>query len=126
MNDDAHFDVSFTLESNVAVVVVRGEIHPHDAEVLREMLLGLWTLAPDGIVLDIRRVTGLSTPTFSVLHELRRAMDSDDGPARIAVVLSRTHFARQLAGIVELDLAMPATVEEAIALLRLPVARESA
>jgi len=110
-------DIRETIEDDVLIVAVRGELDLYTAPDLRSLLLGAIQAGRSAVVLDLRDTTFLDSTALGVIIAAMKALRIRSG--RLVLVNDRTSITKTLA-ITGLDhlLAVEAVLEDAVRVAR--------
>ena len=110
-------DIRETIEDDVLIVAVRGELDLYPAPDLRSLLLGAIQAGRSAVVLDLRDTTFLDSTALGVIIAAMKALRIRSG--RLVLVNDRTSITKTLA-ITGLDhlLAVEAGLEDAVRVAR--------
>lgn len=110
-------DITETMEGEVLIVAVRGELDLYTAPDLRSLLLGVIQDGRNAVVLDLRETTFLDSTALGVIIAAMKALRIRSG--RLVLVNDRTSITKTLA-ITGLDhlLAVEAVLEDAVRVAR--------
>ncbi len=110
-------EIHQTIEDEVLIVAVRGELDLYTAPDLRSLLLGAIQEGRSAVVLDLRETTFLDSTALGVIIAAMKALRIRSG--RLVLVNDRTSIAKTLA-ITGLDhlLAVEAAREDAVRVAR--------
>ena len=110
-------DIRETIEGEVLIVAVRGELDLYTAPDLRSLLLGAIQNGRGAVVLDLRETTFLDSTALGVIIAAMKALRIRSG--RLVLVNDRTSITKTLA-ITGLDhlLTVESALEDAVRVAR--------
>ena len=110
-------DIQETIQDEVLIVSVRGELDLYTAPDLRSLLLGAIQDGRGAVVLDLRETTFLDSTALGVIIAAMKALRVRSG--RLVLVSDRTSIAKTLA-ITGLDHLLPveSALEDAVRVAR--------